>query len=617
MRVLSPVLRVLVIGMVLACTAMSPASVVASEAKLDPALRMAGERLYASRCAACHDDPVGRIPPRSALENSEPRNVLLALEIGAMRTIAEGMSQEDMVAVAAYLTGHHPEPSWDEPMAWQCEHPGGPVVIEEKDWPVVGLNAGGTRYQSKPGLTADDLPRLKLKWAFALARGAPGGPVVAGDRVFVTSADGQVHALDIHSGCSYWSAKMGRVVRMVTVAPLQKGSDQVAVFFGDDQARVTALDAETGVQLWQAEVDEHPLRRITAAPSVLDGRVYVPVSSMEDPRTHDPEYACCTFRGSVVALDAMTGKQLWKTYTIPEAPRPAPAENGVARYSPAGAAVFTPLGLDARRGRVYVPTAESYTRDDPPGAYAVIALDMETGARVWEQQFVPGPQRRDSVCTDEVSYTDCRNIFSMSTQVMLHALPGGQEILLAGQKWGYVYAMDPDHNGKVLWARQISRGGDLGGVMYGLAADQHAVYAAISDVDFAGDPEAPQPGGLVALDAMSGEVLWHAQPQEAVCSWGERSCSSAQVSAPALMPGIVFSGAWDGHMRGYSTDDGSVVWEVDTGGPVEAVNGVTAMGGRLGGYPLVIRDGQVYIVSGSNTVERPGNALLVYSIEGE
>lgn len=581
-------------------------------------LMRAGEQLYQSRCATCHNDPTGRIPPRAMLERIDPRNIMLAMEIGAMRSMAEGMSHEDMTAVATWLTGVHPEPQWQQPELHRCSHEGGPVTLAKTDWPSVGLDDAGSRYQPLPGLTAEELPRLRLKWAFALAKGAPGGPVVAGDRVFLASGDGQVHALDADTGCSHWSVATDRTVRMVTVAPLAGPDSDVAVFFGDDQARVTALDAQSGEQLWQTEpLEAHPLRRITAPPSVLDGRVYVPLSSMEDPRTHDPNYECCTFRGGVAALDARTGELLWKTHTIAEEPAPATPVDGVARFAPAGAAVFTPLGLDARRGRVYVPTAESYTELDSPGAYSVIALDMATGERLWEQQFLPDAERRQQVCTEEVLYSDCRNIFSMSTQVMLHRLPDGRDVLLAGQKWGQVYALDPDHQGRLLWSRQISPGGDLGGVMYGLAADSSQVYAAISDVDFSGEAEAPTPGGLVALDLATGKVNWQAPPQQARCSWGERSCSSAQVSAPAAMPGVVFSGAWDGHMRAYDSESGEVLWSVDTARPVDGVNGVPVEGGRLGGYPLVVRDGRLYIVSGSNTVERPGNALLVYSLDGD
>jgi polyvinyl alcohol dehydrogenase (cytochrome) len=204
-------------------------------------------------------------------------------------------------------------------------------------------------------------------------------------------------------------------------------------------------------------------------------------------------------------------------------------------------------------------------------------------------------------------------MFSFSSQALLHQRPNGKGIVIAGQKWGYVYGLDAD-DGTLLWREKIAEGGDLGGVQYGFSADPKTAYISISDVT--ADPPA-KPGGLVALDIETGQTRWRAAPQEPVCSWGRLGCSSAQASATTTIPGIVFSGAWDGHLRAYSSSDGAVVWDVDTAMPVDAVNGVKAQGGQLGGYPVVIVDGAVYVTSGASSQARPGNALLVYTVDGK
>lgn len=588
-------------------------------AKPDTALLKHGEALYQQRCAVCHDQPTGRIPSRTSLATQTAEGVVVALEIGSMSAMASGMNRTEIEAVAAYLTGDTPQ-SWDPPAIVQCERPASPVVISKDDWPTVGRDMTGSRYQTQASIDSTSLPSLKLKWSFAIADGAPGGVVTAGGRIFLATGSGQVLSLDADSGCSHWQFETQRMVRMVTVAPVAEDSNQAAVFFGDDQGYVTALDADNGTRLWKTRVEDHPLVRITAPPSVADGRVYVPISSMEDPRTHDPSYACCTFRGSVVSLDATSGAIHWKSHTIAEPTKPAGHHAGVPRFSPAGASIFTPLSLDTGRNLVYAATAESYTEEDPPGSYSVIAFDMHTGAHVWQRQFLPKADDRERICA-EIEYTDCRNLFSMSTQVMLHSLPDGREILLVGQKWGYMYGLDPDDGGALIWKQKIAQGGDLGGVMYGFSADERTAYVSISDIDFAPDPNlrdtALKPGGLVALDIATGDVIWTTAPTEPQCSWGEKSCSSAQVSATTAVPGAIFSGAWDGHMRAFSSENGSLLWQVDTALPRQGVNGAAVKGGRIGGYPVTIGNNHVYIVSGSNTVERPGNALLVYSLEGK
>ncbi|TFG96286.1 MAG: hypothetical protein E4H11_03660, partial [Myxococcales bacterium] len=478
----------------------------------------AGAALYGQRCATCHDHPRERIPPRESLGYRSPEAVFRALTRGVMKDVAGSLDADQARELTAFLTGRMPG-SLPKPKPNRCAGDAVPVVARANDWPVIGRDLENTRYAAQPGWRAEETARLALKWVFAYPEGATGPPIAVGGRVFLASGTGEVFSLDAHSGCAWWTYASDRLVRGVSFGTRADGG--AAVFFGDHKGFVTALDARTGALLWTSQIEDHVLAKITAPPSVFDGRVYVPVSSIEDPLQHEATYACCTFRGSVVALDAATGRILWKTYTIPEEPKPLARRtpDGPPRYGPAGAAIWNPLTIDRKRGLVYATTGESYDDGNPEGAHAIIAWDLATGEQRWLRQFKPEPEAR--ACREGGGESDCRNLFEFGTPVVLHTLASGKQILLAGQKSGFVYGLDPDADGAPLWRARPAQGGDMGGIMYGLAVDASALYAPISDLEL----QAPaRPGGLVALDAASGETRWRVEGHEPVCSWGAEGC---------------------------------------------------------------------------------------------
>lgn len=576
------------------------------------------ERLYTERCAECHDVATGRTPPRGALAFVPPSVIDRALTTGSMKPMAAGLTAEQIHDLAVHLSAlpdrpHQADPSPCPSNSNQTGWALGDGVAT--GWPSTSRDAENTRYQPDPGLSPDDVPKLELAWAFGIPGGASGPPVVSDGRLFVSTGSGRILALDSTSGCSIWSVAHERNVRTLALA---SGMDTAAgprLFFADDLGRAHAIDAVTGKSLWITQVEENPLNRATAAPKIHQGRVFVAMSSIEDPLTHDPTYPCCTSRGSIAALDAKTGKLLWKQYTVSSAPTLVAGVEGTssARHSPAGGSVYTPVAIDAERGAVYASTGEAYTADDSPGAYSVIAFDMTTGARLWERQFFPGRDEREEACVG-LDETDCRNLFSMGTSVVVHRSRDGEEekdLLAVGQKWGFVYGLDPDRKGKVVWRRRVARGGALGGVMYGLADDGDALYASISDL-YVEPPH--RPGDLVALDPDDGKVRWRAKQPDPVCSWGDdESCVGAQSAAPTAIPGVVFASAWDGFVRAHSSDTGARLWQFDTGRRFEAING-TAQGGQVAGFPVQVVDGQVYVTSGASSQARPGNALLVFKV---
>lgn len=604
------------LGMSCLAILFSPVSAAELDSAVLKAMTEQGEAAFMQYCSVCHDHPRDRIPARILLEMLSTDFIVGALTHGNMQPMAAGLEPGEIDAVATFLTGAIPGMR-PKPVVSQCVKPGAEVRIAENDWPSVDRDLVGSRYQANAGLTAADVPRLKLKWAFSYGYTSPGPPVVAGGRLFLPMENGVIQSLDATSGCSYWSFEAERQVRMVTLAELP--NDQVAVFFGDDQGFVTALDASTGALIWKTQVDDHPLVRLTSPPMVSGGQVFVPISSLEDPMTHDPSYACCTFRGGVAALNALTGERQWKSQTIEQENKRRPHPQGGSRpyFSPAGGAIFTPLTIDVQRKQVYAATAESYNEENPAGSYSVIAFDMATGKHNWQKQLLPAPELREQIC-DEVGDTDCRNLYSFSTQVALHPLADGKEVLVVGQKWGYAYGLNPD-SGALLWESKVARGGDLGGLQYGFSVAEGVAYISISDIDF-GDyvlKQSGKAGGLAAVDVNTGKTIWRANPVEPVCSWGKENCSSGQVSATTAIPGVVFSGAWDGHMRAYSMADGRIIWDVDTAVPVQTINQDTAVGGHIAGWPVQVVNGVVYVTSGASAHVRPGNSLLVYTVDGK
>ncbi|MFO0687277.1 MAG: PQQ-binding-like beta-propeller repeat protein [Myxococcota bacterium] len=631
----------------LASTGWAVSALASETPAADPESAAAAERgkpLYEQRCASCHDAPTGRTPHRTALLFRTPNAILRALERGPMRPMAAALSDADRAAIVAYLTGALPRPE-PQPKPNPCPRSGGlfapklPAVGPD-DWPDLGRDLANTRHAPTAGIDAKNVARLGLAWSFAIPAGAAGPASVAGDRVYLASGTGEVLALDAKTGCTHWAHATDRLVRSVSVATLSNGRG--IVVFGDGRAFVTALDARTGRRLWSTAVDEHALAKVTASPSVFGDRVYVAMSTIEDPLQHFPDYPCCTSRGSVAALDAKSGKLLWKQFTIRAAPRPAadvaaaggapnrpphqlaagtepgplptipPSSDPPARFLPAGGAVFSPLTLDPKRGVVYAATAASYDDGYWPDAQSVVAYDLATGERRWARMFKTPEEVAACRRTDKES--DCRNNYDFAAPVVLHALPDGREILLAAQKNGWAHGLDPDAQGEVLWSTRYSKGTDLGGLMYGMAVADGLAFLPISDTPnhFVQPPGLP--GGMAALDPADGVIRWKRAAEEPVCAWQDGPCLSGSISAATAVPGVVFHASGDGWLRARRTADGEVLWRFDTGRAFDAVNGVPARGGQLHGWALAAAGGRLYVVSGASSQGRPGNALLVLEV---
>lgn len=579
---------------------------------------------FEARCAQCHGPKAGelRAPTRDALADLTPERVLDALTTGVMQAQAQGMSDALKRAMAEFITSRPIGSSTSghaSTMANRCEPKPLGNPLTGPTWNGWGNDLMNSRMQTAAagGVRADQVPNLQLKWAFGFPNGtsAFAQPAVAGGRVFVGSDNGFVYSLDAATGCVYWSFEAkGGVRTAISLGPIATaGGTRYAAYFGDLRANVFAVDAETGAPIWTARADTHRMARITGAPTLANGRLYVPVSSFEEGAGANDNYECCTFRGNVVAYDAASGRQLWKTYMI-DPPQPTRKNKvGTQLYAPSGNAIWSAPTVDLKRNVVYVATGNEYSGEGGPNSDAVIALDLNTGAVVWTSQVTPkdvyvvgcNPQREN--CPEEEGPD-----FDFGNSPILRDLPGGRSLIVIGQKSGVVWALDPDNKGAVVWQRRVGKGSALGGLEWGSAADQTVGYFPVSDM-LLGQEAA---GGLHALRLENGEPIWEARPPRADCK-DPNNCVQAQSAAISLIPGVVFSGTTTGIMRAYDTKDGRVIWTYDANRPYSTVNGVPAKGGSFNGPGPVIAGGMVFMNSGYNYLGfgTPGNVLLAFTTQ--
>ncbi len=513
-----------------------------------------------------------------------------------------------------------------------CSAPSLPLALGSAQWNGWGRDIENTRYQPEPAIRATDVPKLGLKWSYGFQGSAVAGqPTVVDGRLFVASAAGRIYSLDAKTGCTYWTydaaagthssifigelAPSRRAAAPPAERPLKskakgkrrgkgkgRGSKQAptlahldilkapsAAFFGDDTGAIYALDAQKGTLLWKTQVESHPLARISGTPTLFHDRLFVVVDSSEQSAAEVSTYACCTFRGSVAALDMLTGRILWKTYVIPEQPKPS-----------AGAAIAAAPTIDAKRNLLYVGTGGSLTPVSDKQTDAVVALDLTDGQVRWARQFA----RHDKTGAAD-----------FASSPILRTLSDGRQIVMAGQKSGIVYALDPDHGGELLWQTKISEATIPRGIEWGPAADHRNLYVALSGL--AAEPENAS-GAMEAIDMRNGTRRWFTPVPAPACAWGAQACSHAAAQAVTVIPGAAFSGSMDGHLRAYSTIDGKILWDTDTAKEYQTVNGIKASGGSLDQGGATIVNGVLYINSGyGQRSGQPGNVLLAFSVDGK
>ncbi len=574
---------------------------------------IAGEPIYKARCAGCHDSGEDRAPTREQMAAKSPEEVYDALTVGAMRLMAEGMSEAEMYGVVRYLTGKSPTPNIAMgPDPNLCPR-NTPIQATGPQWNGWGNGPENLRYQPRPGFTKGDVPNLKVKWAFSYVGTKNTQPLIFGDRVFVASMSGKIYSLDTGTGCVHWRHDFrGGARASMTVAKHAGAPSGYALYVGDDRQYVRALDAGSGKELWAVKVYDHPVGRITGSPTLHDGVLYVPLSSSEESQGNVGTYGCCTFIGLVVAVDARDGKLLWKQKVLDVEPRPTRKNSaGTQMYGPAGAAIWSSPTIDAKRGQLYVSTGDSYSEVENGAADAIVAMDLKTGRIKWVNQVLAN----DNYVTGRINAP----LGQMGPDYDFGASPnlvkvGNRELVITGNKSSIVYAMDPD-TGKMVWQTpKLGSGGASGGVLWGQATDGKRVYAPIADSPGRGRP------GLVTLDAATGRELWRyeAKTDAPPCNVPSGRCTPNHGQAATVMPGVVFSGSGDGHLRAFDVENGKVLWDFDTALPHNTVNGYKdAPGGHLDMGGATIAGGMMFIHSGYNGSAGQNNVLLAFTPGGK
>jgi polyvinyl alcohol dehydrogenase (cytochrome) len=569
-----------------------------------------GALVFQQKCAVCHvANGASRAPLLPSLRQMSRTSILATLQTGEMKSQGAGLTRAERLAVAQYLG----DPRTSGMLTGFC-----PVNIDPPAdgpvWNAWGVDLGNTRFQDGQSarISRSEVPGLKLKWAFGFAGASAsyGQPTVFAGRLFVGSEDGTVYSIDARSGCIWWTFQASGTVKTA----ISVGNGGAVAFFGDTTGSVYAVRVSNGSLLWMTHPEDHPAARITGSP-VLDGaRLYVPVSSGEEGAAADPKYECCTFRGSLVALDAGSGKLLWKSYTIRDPPKPlGKSAAGVRKWGPSGAAIWSSPTVDARRHTIYVATGNNYSEPASATSDAVIALNIDSGKMLWSRQLTAHDLWNIACVADTKSNCPDKtgDDFDFGAPPMLRTLSGGRDILLAAQKSGIVYALDPNRAGRVIWQRRIGQGGPLGGIEWGGATDRRHAYFPLSDWR---DSNPAAGGGLFALNLSTGRRAWYAPPPKPDCA-DLIGCSAAQMAPPTAIPGVVFSGSLDGHLRAYDAHSGAVIWDFNTARDFKTINGVKAHGGSLNNGGPAVADGMLYVNAGY-TNELNGNILLAFSPNG-
>lgn len=590
---------------------------------LGPRDQMPGAALYGQYCATCHSGGIAKAPHLTFLEMLSPQSILTTMNEGIMQTQSAALTDAQRRYVAEYIT-QTPADSKMAQLAYapMCNE----SITMDVDSGIVkaGWGYDTNRYSGaeQAGLSAEDAADLQLKWAYAYpgALRARSNPTVGFGAVFVGSQDGSVYALDLETGCAHWRIQASAEVRTgVILAEGVDGEPPLAIF-GDILARLYAVNAMTGEAVWSFKVDEHPSATLTATPSLAEHRVIVNVSSLEVTAAANPEYACCTFRGKTVAVDAATGDIKWTHYAIPEVPSEvARTSAGTAVMAPSGAPVWASPTIDLKRRRVYIGTGENYSSPADGNSDAVMAVDLDSGERVWTRQTFEGDawnvacmMANNPNCPEEDGPD-----FDHGSSILLVDAGEDRQVLVAGLKDGHVIGLDPDAEGNLLWQTRVGRGSIQGGVHFGLAAEGSTVYVPINDMNDTrnGDvlsAEDARPG-VHAVNAATGEVIW-SHVQENVCPDDMALCDPG-VSAPVTaFPGAVVAGHLDGFLRIYARESGEVLWSYDTKQPVRGVNGIEGAGGGMSGAGPVVANGHLIANSGYGLYfHGAGNLLAVFA----
>jgi polyvinyl alcohol dehydrogenase (cytochrome) len=592
-----------------------------------------GSTIFGNYCEQCHGK-IEAAPTPATLKKMSPERIYFALSQGDMVQMARELTDLQKRQIAEWVGGRmlgSSESGDASKMPNRCTaNPPMHDASSSGSWNGWSPGLADARFQSgkDANMTAAKVARMKVKWAFGFpgASEAYAQPTVVDGRVFVASDAGYVYSLDAETGCIHWSFDAGAGVRSALVlGPLKTGSTRIAAYFGDIRGNVYALDANTGQAIWKVKIDEQELSRITAGTVLYKGRLFVPVTSLEEPESSSFNYPCCKFRGMVAALDAETGKQIWKTYTISKPATPQKTPEGVPYTGPAGVGVWGAVSIDTKRNALYFGTGNTFAGPDVGASDAVFSVDVDTGKILWIKQdepediwhtgcpqgpappgFAPKPPRPQRAQPPRPQPAQPATYFcanpegpdwDIASGAMIANLPDGHSLVIVGSKSGMTWAHDPDAKGSVVWLADSARGQ----IVFGGALDKDNAYFNYRN------------GGVAALRISDGVEKWYTPIKTNPAMEGHVGFSAAVT----VIPGVVFAAGLDGTIHALNAFNGNPIWEFDTAKSFPTVNGVDAHGGSIGSGGVVVANGMLFVGSGFTGFQNgvPGNILLAFEEE--
>ena len=583
-----------------------------------------GNNLYQENCNICHNGTVTKAPAQNWLELMLPSNILRAMNDGIMQLQSSHLSEEEKILIAEYLYRQTRSQFPKEAKVNMCSDSKQDFNLKEAPEPY-NWGYDNSRFipKSVGGLDSKNIKNLKLKWVFGFpySQRARSQPLFALGSIFVGSQSGDVYSLDLETGCVKWKFTASAEIRTAIVMDLwEVGVEpnfKPYIYFGDILAHTYALDAQTGKLVWKIKSDDHPNATQTASPSRFEDKLFIPISSLEVTSASDENYECCTFRGGVLAVEARTGKTLWKSFTIPLPGKYMGRTSvGTRMYGPSGAPIWNSPTIDKKRRYMYVGTGENYSSPADDSSDAIIAYDIDSGDEVWRRQTLPGDAWNVACMFKDNPNCPVENgpdLDYSASSVLIETNKG--DILVSGQKSGNAFGINPD-TGEIIWETNISGGGTQGGIHFGMSAEDNIIYAPINDMANTRDGKIylDLKPGMHALDAETGKILW-SKINPNTCGTIE-FCDPGISAASTAIPGAVIAGHSDGVIRVYNKDDGEIIWTFNALKEFKSISGVPANGGGFGGPGPAIRNGYMAVNSGYGIYyHMPGNALLLFSNE--
>jgi polyvinyl alcohol dehydrogenase (cytochrome) len=593
----------------------------------------AGQGVYQRTCAMCHDHGEAlRAPTLATLKGMRYQQIYYALTVGKMQAQGQVLSGPERSELIDFLIGRaRVSDAWTAQMrctpARRKVDLSMPATVAD-----FGFDLHNHRHLTaqEAGIATADFRHMELAWALAFPRATTmrAQAAVVGTTLFLPVADAsQLYAIDIAAQpCLKWIYKSDVPLRTGIGYGVLPGSERKVLVFADVGTRIHMVDAASGAPIWKHAVHLTSLSNTTGTPVLLGGRVYVPLSASEINVGADAKHLCCTTHGAVIALDARTGKEIWTAHTMPDAKPLGDRGDGQMMWGPSGAPIWSSPAIDEQRGVLYVGTGEATSAPAAPTTDSVLAIDLKTGAIRWRFQataddiFLTGCMvRHDGLnCPHQGRGLD----HDFGASIVLAKRADGHDVVLAGQKSGTLYALDPDAQGKVLWQHSFGAGSVIGGIHWGLAFDGARVFAPMNTFPGADGKDPGERAGLHAVAVDSGTVLWSYYPQPD-CS-GERksrvrTCATVtgMTGAPAVIAGAVVEGSADGFLRAFDANTGELLFQYDTTQPVTTANGVPGTGGALDNASIVAANGYLFVNSGYGIIggQMPGNLFLAFHVK--